>query len=59
MGKPSASLPSFRNFAKISSLFFQRALCSFIESFEGLEEQENEPPMMAEVITKAHKEALS
>jgi len=46
MGQPSLFLPSFSNFAKVFSPFFQRAICSFTESFEELEGQEGEPPMM-------------
>ena len=58
MGKPSASLLSFSNFAKISLPFFQHALSSFTESSERLERQEDEPPTMAKVVTQAQKEAL-
>ena len=58
MGKPSASLPSFSNFAKIFSPFFQRALCFFIEFSERSEGQDDEPPMMIEVATQDQKEAL-
>ena len=58
MGKPSTSLPSFSNFAKISLPFFQCALCSLIESSKGLVRQEDELPTMAEVVTQAHERAL-
>ena len=58
MGKPSASLLSFSNFAKISLPFFQHALSSFTESSERLERQEDEPPTMAKEVTQAQKEAL-
>ena len=58
MGKPSASLLSFSNFAKISLPFFQHALSSFTESSKRLERQEDELPTMAKVVTQAQKEAL-
>ena len=58
MGKPSASLLSFGNFAKISLPFFQHALSSFTESSKRLERQEDELPTMAKVVTQAQKEAL-
>ena len=36
----SVSLPSFSHFAKVSSPFLQRAVCSFTESSKKSEEQE-------------------
>ena len=40
MVKSPVSLPSFSHFAKDSSPFLQRAVCSFTESSKKLEEQE-------------------
>lgn len=59
MGQSLTSLPSFNNFAKISSHFFQHALYSFTESFDGSKGQEDEPPIMTEVVAKVQKEASS
>ena len=59
MGKPLASLPSFSNFAKISSPFFQHALYPFTESSYRSEGQEDEPPTMAKVAAQTQKETLS
>ena len=56
MGQPFMPLPSFSNFAKISSNFFQRAMSSSIKSLEELEGQEDRPPMMAEAMTQIQKE---
>ena len=44
MAKPPTSLPSFSHYAKVSSPFFQLAMCPFSESFKKLEEQEEEVP---------------
>ena len=59
MGKPSASLPSFSNFSKISSPFFQHALYPFTESSQRSEGQKDEPPTMAKVAAQTQKETLS
>ena len=53
-----ASLPSFSNFAKIYSPFFQRASCPFIGSSKRSKGQEDEPSMMTKVAAQAQKEAL-
>ena len=58
MAKPSVSFPSFSNFAKVSSSFLQRALCSFAESFGKSEGQEEEPPIVANVAAPYQEEAL-
>ena len=58
MVKPLASLLSFSDFAKVSSPFFQRALCPFIESSKRSKGQEKELPMMVEVVAETQKEAL-
>ena len=58
MAKPLASLPSFSNFAKVSSPFFPCASYSFIESSERLEGREEELPMMAEVVAQAQNKVL-
>ena len=57
MVKPLVSLLSFSDFAKVSSPFFQRALCPFIESSKRSKGQE-ELPMMVEVVAETQKEAL-
>ena len=59
MGQSSESLPSFSNFAKISSPFFQRVLCSLTVSSEGSKGQEDEPPTMAKAVTQIQEKALS
>ena len=56
MGQPFMPLPSFSNFAKISSNFFQRAMSSSIKSLEESEGQEDRPPMMAEAMTQIQEE---
>ena len=50
--------PSFSNFAKISSHFFQRAMSSSIKSLEESEGQKDKPPMMAEAMTQIQEEVL-
>jgi len=45
-------LPSFINFSKVSSPFFQRFMCSSAKSFEESEGQEGEAPTMAEAATQ-------
>ena len=40
MVKPPVSLPSFSHFAKVSSPFLQRVVCSFTESSKKSNEQE-------------------
>ena len=47
--------PCFRNFTKISSPFFQCAMCSSIESLEKLERL-GESPTIAEVVTQIQEE---
>ena len=44
MGQPFMPLPSFSNFTKISSPFFQCAMHSSTDSFEKSEWQEDELP---------------
>ena len=58
IGQPFVALPYFSNFAKISSPFFQRAMCSSIDSLEKLEKQEDEPPMMVGVVAQIQEEVL-
>ena len=53
IAKPPVSLPSFSNFAKLSSPFFERALCPFIESFKRSKGWGEELPLMAEVAAQA------
>ena len=56
MSQSSIPLPFFSNFAKISSPFFQCAMCSSTESLEKSEGQEGEPPMIVEVVTQIQEE---
>ena len=44
MVKPLVSLPSFSHFAKVSSPFLQRAVCSVTGFSKQSEEQEEEAP---------------
>ena len=45
MAKLPVSVPPFNHFAKVSSPFLQRVVCSLIESSKRLEEQEEEAPL--------------
>ena len=45
MAKLLVSVPPFNHFAKVSSPFLQRVVCSLTESSKRLEEQEEEAPL--------------
>ena len=53
---PLCSSPPLAIFAKISSPFFQHAMCSSIKSLEESKGQEDEPPMMVEAVTHIQEE---
>lgn len=56
MGQPSLSIPSFSDFAKISSLFLQRVMCFSAKSLEEPEGQVGGSPVVAKTVFQVQEE---